>query len=152
MSGYFQPVRRKLGAVTLAFTCALAAAWVRSQTTCDLIILGRLIVVSGGQKLLVRPFAEGVLVEFTGREFGQSALEQTTRRIKSSASGHNAASLWTLASISSIRASISTIQNHDDNQADEMISYWLIVIPLSLVSACLLLSRPPASNRLGTLT
>ena len=39
MNGYFKPLRRKIGAVTLGLACLLMSGWVRSQFMGDVVLV-----------------------------------------------------------------------------------------------------------------
>ncbi|WP_010586531.1 hypothetical protein [Schlesneria paludicola] len=154
MNGYFKLQRRKLGVVTLLMACVLLAAWTRSRTHADWILLfGNTVVVSGHQSVFVlnRPQAAIVTIESTRRapeaDYGPGA--SMTRRIETALAFQYSLSDrfgWGYATPNGIITNFGINTGHP-KLVREMIPYWSIVIPLTLISIWLLLSKPRSARR-----
>ncbi|WP_010585466.1 hypothetical protein [Schlesneria paludicola] len=139
MREFFSGWKRKLGVLTLLMACLFAAAWTRSLGNLDLIYLNgkktNLIVVSGCQKLqfaaggrfsLVYPSSQ----EIPNRQYG--VYWQPEKLLPSR------------SIIDFFEYPASEIKMYTDENGNEeaMIPYWSIVLPLTALSAYLLLSKP----------
>lgn len=157
MLSFFHGLRRKIGVITLVMACVLAAAWVRSLSTYDLIGLPKVrngipCVLSTQQLLTLmveRPVGHTSSYSwFLGSEktsdfnwiilpVNKSPLTDTeiSWSCRSCGFGHGK------------RTNVTS--EHPDGQFSVnvdftflTIPYWSIVIPLTLLSAYLLLSKP----------
>lgn len=137
MTTYFKPLRRKVGVVTLVVACLVSMGWVRSSGGLDIVYINgktsNLVIVSGGQKLWV---ANGgsFNVLYTNAHPSQFVLDWVPHELLPSRS-----------LVDFYRHPASTVRIHDSQERPMyMAPYWSIVIPLTLISAWLLLSRPRA--------
>lgn len=149
MGDYFKPLRRKIGVVTLAMACLFAAGWVRSRFIVDQITFTRNVncqevFQSVNSCLVWFPHRENVadfesvpMIEWNGGFFPASDMffvpdnpNPNTSKIK-----------WRFRAPG---IGIGHFSNLVRQPGAYFMSYWLIVIPLTLLSAYLLLSRPPA--------
>lgn len=135
MSNYFKPLRRKLGVVTLLMACVFSAAWVRSLTTRDFIFIefefpfgGRIntYTMSNQMKILLQRNSGWLF------DFGQTDSIVRLKPLKN---------VW-----------FFEVQPIEEEIVDEVVQvspgyevgvyFHAIVIPLTLLSAWLLLSKP----------
>lgn len=133
---YFKPLRRKIGLVTLALACVLAAGWVRSQYLLDTAGFVRGIWRSdftsqNGKLWLIyvtydRPRESGFLIDSTRIYVPQDLADLPARQSKLD---------WRWDWIGFHFSSSAHFHN-------SIIPYWAIVVPLTLLSAWLLLSKP----------
>ncbi len=142
-TSYFKPLRRKIGVMTLAMACVFAAGWVRSLYSLEMIEWRFHSLVCGAascdQTFLLAGFSDHeqrrgtIIPEVTSEEF--RPFSELGSRIDWR---------WNLLSI---RAGVFA-QELSWNSAPTHIAipYPWIVIPLTLLSAYLLLSRPRAKK------
>lgn len=126
MSEFFQPFRRKLGMLVLVVTCVFMAAWIRSQTTIDVIgrAPGRVLSWDGSILVEAGPFDWLSLDWQTYHDWeGIDAIFERYPFFKWE---------WRFCGIRK--------SNHDPPYW--VLPYGYIVIPLTLLSAWLLLSKP----------
>lgn len=146
MGEYFKPWRRKIGVVTLAMACVFMGAWIRSQLICD--FFGRF---HNGTFLLEFEALNGNLVWcstskpwFTGKPeplrwivhvapndfklFEENSIHWSTQFL-GFAIGEMEPPVWPVREL------------WWRNRPIWVIPYWHIVIPLTLLSAYLLLSK-----------
>ena len=150
MREFFGDWKRKLGVVTLVMACVLTAGWVRSAGTIDLILLDTQMhhfnLVSGCGHF---QFVAGRLAS------------QTVSRIES-VEIPTQISMEMEFDQNVIRSALPTGVKHLRYDATEMaiysisgdvstpimtVPYWSIVLPLTLLSAWLLLSKPRPVKR-----
>ena len=118
MREFFRPLRRKIGVVTLELACLFMAGWTRSYSVADMII---------GEE------AGFIFESVSGRiEWGEFYAEVDKELIE-----------WRTVDVRKIPPEYYGPDYH--NYAQE-ISYPLIVIPLTAISAFLLLSKPKTST------
>jgi hypothetical protein len=146
MPTYFKPLRRKFGVVTLAGAMAFALGWVRSEVTIDVVAV----------------FAQGVTVNLYSQN-GTIRLV-ATQDLSASASAFIACgSIRSMAHLPPNHRHITKIICFPESPRDALFgslqillvepsyivdyefSYWPITIPLTLLSAWLLLSKPRKS-------
>ena len=149
---YFKPRRRKIGAVTLLLACALLVLWTRSRTHSDWILFGQTVVVSGKQRIFVlnQSQALGIVMESTtrGSRTGNQAATLSTRRIETTLEfryfwGERLG--WGSATPNGVITELGIMTGEPKLRRD-MFTYWSITVPLILLSACLLLSKQPATK------
>lgn len=112
---FFKPWRRTIGVVTLLMACVFTAGWTRSYSVED-----RIIVEDAGFGI----FSVLGRIEWTWKW----TYEVPSQMIE-----------WQTQSVSSIKPEYLGPDYRNYNQE---LSYWVIVLPLTLLSAFLLLSRP----------
>ena len=162
MGDFFKPWRRKAGCVTLVVACVFMAAWVRSHKIEDLIAFSaskrRHTLDSSSSKVIWMAWGFGDLE--SNRELKESgelesvkeslvpkALFTKTIRVNDTTStidgqDRNLA-LWEIHEADAQRtASMYHSESFNDTFVRWSIYYWQIVVPLTLLSAYLLLSKP----------
>ena len=153
---FFKPFRRKIGVVTLVLACAFAAGWVRSCLTADFVwypsntscysiesLHGMILLTKGtpvapsspiqfgSENLWAPPFLKFAV---NGKPLPFNPYEKLDLTWQSD---------WLFFSVCDGR-----IKNNAIAQIEMcIIPYWSIVIPLTLVSAFLLLTYPRRSNQ-----
>lgn len=137
MPVYFKPLRRKIGVTTLGLACVFLVGWVRSFTStdtlewnfkafgCGVVSLDSVVTVAGGR--LAGQFA-WTLPEFTSGDF--STLESQSKEVD-----------WRWRFVG-IRFGMSPKNEPLTSLFFVVFAYLWIVVPLTLLSAWLLLSRP----------
>lgn len=141
MREFFGGWKRKLGVVTLLMACVSAAGWLRSTTKIDVCYFRGLsaewkwMLLSGGQKFYVMRAANvSTLTYDVGNETEAMLILQDRR---SSLEG----AYWSQpGSVNRVPGIFSSDQ--DKHPIASMIPYWSVTIPLTLMSAWLLLSKP----------
>ena len=151
MGEYLRGWRRKIGVVTLFMACVIVGAWVRSLIRHDLVM------IPYGNDTFCVESACGVI------EFARL----TTRDNKSKPkwfSNEITPTLWRWLDNDGIPRAVDHLgelseneidwrwdwagfhfgagHSINDGEEDYMLPYWSIVVPLTLVSFCLLLSKP----------
>lgn len=123
MGEYFKPLRRKLGILTLLIACAMATVWVRSTQSGDMFLNVRSpivdLIISANGELNWLEWDQGKVNISNEAEFGMSPTDLlesygTTRQV---------------------------LQEKGFAPREVSIPYWSVVIPLTLLSAWLLLSK-----------
>ena len=146
MSEYFRLLRRRVGLATLVIACFGAVAWVRSVALAESFMVAgfgrQLIVVSACQKLLIRIAGDqyiGVESDFEskGREFHAYNLIRP--------SGDPACFITTSLPATSAQTQVR-IEDGSISPPLTMIPYWLIVVPLTALSAFLLWMKPRSKS------
>jgi len=135
MRQFFRPFRRKLGVLTLVVACALACLWVRSEKSTDIVItgIGGTRLLSGEGQLVVIPADSQIFLWLnSGRDdfmpfFGYQQYHE---------------GLWTTTDK-------DVSWNIEPDLRHASIHYWSIVLPLTLLSAWLLVSgrRSPSPSK-----
>jgi len=153
MGDYFKPLRRKLGVATLAIACVLMGGWVRSLETADhfcrlkrksyteLVSTGGVIVWR--ELTLMKKETETSLGHppngySQSKSWGVQVFPDNTEH-----KGWDKESDFQLAGFIFLTA---TAKWNDIQMAIWVIPYWSIVIPLTLISFWLLLSKPRKST------
>jgi hypothetical protein len=146
MGEFFRRWRRKVGLVTLVMALVFMSGWVRSRSRIDLIKLNGTksycVFISGGQKFLLlqgiqclmsRNLCEQASVRYVRlRFYPQYPADTSGRRFE----------WW-----SREESKIEVFSPDDEDVPHNMIPYWSIVIPLALISAFLLLTKPLISTQ-----
>ena len=132
MGEFFKPWRRKIGCVTLLLACVFTAGWIRSRTVADWVLLfGNTVVVSGGQKFVVVDRSRIRIIHLLAPERRvQTTLlfpHQLTSRFG-----------WGYCT------GIGVMTGFDIGMG--MLPYWSIVLPLTLISVFLFLTKPHKST------
>jgi hypothetical protein len=150
MPTFFKPLRRKIGLVTLVLACVLTSAWLRSCYRLDLISLNslcpRVTFVSGGGRFQIvdGQFASMIAVH------GSSAIDIVERKITFARVDLNRWPMhrWIWPSLQGWPITKFEIQTSSGTNETvvNMLPYWPIVIPLTLLSAWMLLSKPKPCN------
>jgi len=149
MGEFFIPMRRKIGVLTLVMACVFAAGWVRSQTLADCFVFP-----PKGRTTEAFQSRSGYLIWTTATIFyfdTASMMHSFEYRILP-LSPSVAADPW-IQEFNRLR-SIGCLFYHDEIERQtefekrcRVIPYRSIVIPLTLLSAYLLLSKPRKSNQ-----
>lgn len=117
MREFFRPFRRTLGVLTLMVTCRFMALWVRSHSVVDLVTSPSI----AGLHVLIFSYPEGI-------DPGLTFEEPVT--LLRSAAATSYLGIW-------------YAYPHAGAQTEgPRIPHWSIVIPLTMLSAWLLLSKP----------
>lgn len=152
MNGYFKPLRRKIGVVMLLLAGVIVVGWVKSQQAQDTFTMsthgqcyiqsvswnGNLIVmlaeVKRSDKPYVLPFWESRPIDSKGWYFkaGGNPVHQDPTLIPLGMKSYDIGGQRILVSITGCR-----------------LQYWQVAIPLTLLSAYLLLSKPRAGKDPG---
>lgn len=144
MNGYFRPLRRRLGVFTLAMACVLAVVWLLGRDRVDFVTLNFLghrwnVVTGCGSVQIVSGWLSSQSVEY----IGLNPPEAITQTLVISQQPLNDMAFrmswlkWT-ATIVLIR---TTLDNVHGNVVTP-VPYWSIVIPLTMLSVYMLLSKP----------
>jgi hypothetical protein len=138
MGDYFKPWRRKIGVVTLVMACVFTAAWVRSQTLRDRISLG---------KHSVQSYSGGVAwMQYT--RFIQATLSIDTDLVehyRNDEAKIDKQLRWWRCGFENYEQEYHIATMGTGVVLVWRVLYWPIVIPLTLLSAFLLLSKPRKS-------
>ena len=141
MGDYFKPWRRKIGVMTLLIACVLAAGWVKSAAFNDLIIFPI------GQDLRFGVVSNRGRIALVRHDWHENAPTLRTYWFSASFAEHPDAVFildheelqWLLRlGAFGIRQRLTSSFTVSLIQ----LPYWSIVIPLTLLSAWLLLSKP----------
>jgi hypothetical protein len=133
MREFLRGWKRKLGCMTLVIACAFAAPWIRSYSICDDFTLSK----HGQFDSLVS--VDGQLFTTSGPYRGPDEFRRTTRRAQPIQNLWAGRFEWQWRCCGFGSASSST-QNRTIYL--KIIPYWSVVLPLTLMSAYLLLSKP----------
>ena len=154
MGEFFRGWRRKVGVVTLLIACLFAAGWVRSQHIVDCIFVGhpgRVHHLSSdafgiwSAYTCYRQTHQGVTTRLLP-EFSYRSFKEPLRPI--SPDFEFSTDHYTVRTFCGFYFAVAT-QNDDsiiEEESTWIIPYWSIVIPLTLLSAFLLLSKPCKST------
>lgn len=130
MNGYFRPLRRKIGIITMLIAFLLAVGWARSSIVADSF---EFTTVRGGT---IHQFASeyGAIQWRCCGTIGYTSPEWSNRRVIDDPNGH----------FIDREFSHLILRYADDSSwsGNASCPYWSIVIPLTLLSACLLLGNP----------
>lgn len=140
MGNYFKPLRRKIGVLTLVIACMFAAGWLRSYSYIDIVASS-----VGGTKLVFMSGSQKLRLIFPGERMLQMVAtiqDPEGERING----------WIIAgapwetkkfSVRSEAGRIVKVNSLDVKQEQFLlIPFWSIVLPLTLLSAWLLFSKP----------
>ena len=144
MNGYFRPLRRKIGVLTLLMGCALVVVWLLGRDRIDLVMLNlrghRWNFVAGcGSVQIVSGWLSSHSVEFTA-DNPPKTISQTlviSKQPLNDMAFRMAWLKWTAPKVL-IRTTLDNVQGI----AITPVPYWSIVTPLTLFSGYLLLSKP----------
>jgi hypothetical protein len=130
MHDFFKPWRRKFGVVVLVMACVFAAGWIRSRRTVDCLEIespfSDCVVISGDERLQI---VEGRINDWVSNPIWVK-LAMTSKR----SSDHEG--------IRMNRKSFDASFVYLNRDPRAIAPYWSLVVPLTLLSACLLLSKP----------
>ena len=150
MGSYFKPLRRKLGAVTLVLACLSVVGWVRSLSMLDVLTfatsdrLWRLTIEEGELEITqyVRISGDPRLRE----NIGWKSASNVDSRGRKSRHGYIMSNLAIADTKSEFLGFAYSTKKWvtpalDVDQSYFVFPYWSVVMPLTLLSAWLLLSR-----------
>lgn len=147
MWAYFRPWRRKIGIVTLVVACVFAAGWVRSQNTVD----GVGIRLYGEMHDLCSAAGGVYWIYGAGIDDGQVRIYSHDIKLDPESVLCHLSSRWiTTKELCGFVVFFEYWEERDELTAIK-VPYWSIVIPLALLSAYLLLSKPEISKPKPTL-
>lgn len=132
MQKFFRGWKRKLGVVTLILACVFAAGWVRS-----LIVIDEMSFYIAGRDHGFGSALGLIAWRSIDNHAQNPSIRWITETIKGS--GHTAESL-----VTQFESSFYLQKSLHPTQF--IATYWSIVVPLTFLSAWLLLSKPPATN------
>lgn len=155
MRAYLKPLRRKIGVIALVLSAILTGAWIRSLSTLDTLCyattdhLWRLTIEEGLVELTYyhRVSGEPDLPPNTGWK----SASNIDSRGRKSLHGYITANL-AIADTKFVFYDFSCSTKKwitptiDVDQKYYVVPYWSMVIPTTLLSACLLLSKPRATR------
>ena len=153
---FFQPFRRKFGVVTLIPACVFAAGWVRSHLTADFVWYpytnsGYSIESLHGKILLTKgtPVAPSSPIQFGSENlWAPPFLKFADNGEPLPVNPYEKLDLIWQSDWLLFRVCNGRIKNSSIAQIEMcIIPYWSIVIPLTLISACLILSKARSSNQ-----
>ena len=143
MMGYFKPLRRRIGLITLVIACAFTAGWVRSFHICDCIAFSnddrsyhQLFSSANWFGWIMVPCTRGTLpntYRTSVHGWRSSSVDNRTRAEGFIELAHTHLEFEGVFS----RVCYSNVAN-----LHLMVTYPSIVIPLAILSAYLLLSKP----------
>lgn len=144
MGTYFKPLRRKFGVLTLVMACVVAAGWVRSLSIGDTISLKSHTLLSG----------QGYIrwVRTTGRIDANRAFDHATGNPFNWYNGRGSKSAydWRYCGFAYGKRDGADLLEDEGTIAFTMFNYCApycaIVIPLTLLSAWMLLGKPRQWN------
>lgn len=151
MGQYFQPLRRRFGVITLLMACLFAAGWVRSFSTNDLIAMSngdhsyRLIRTSPnwiGWTLI--PCTKASIPAAIRRQFGWYSTSVSTVPLSDIYTPFG----MIYFQLEPISNGFNYVQTTTVNP-HLIIPYFILVVPLTLLSVWLLLSKPKTNIRRG---
>ena len=134
MREFFRGWRRKIGVVTLVLACVFMAGWVRSYVTEDMLSLP---VKDPSLSWLTS--TEGIIVWMTISEPNRNP-EAAEVSVEQNTEDDILVATAVVNSFGGYITSAMTITSF------WFIPYWSLVLPLTLLSAWLLLSKPHSSN------
>ena len=155
MGEFFRGWRRKVGVATLLMACLFAAGWVRSQRIVDCILTGH----SGR----VHYFSSDAFGIWWGSNWNRQILQSVTTRLlpefsyrsfeepdpPSSPDFEFGTDHYTVRTFCGLYFAVAKTEKDEfiiEEESTWIIPYWFIVIPLTLLSAFLLLSKPCKST------
>ena len=156
MGEFFKPWRQKLGIVTLLMVCAFTASWVRSAKNLDVItfpcLKAHYWLVSGGQKFYAI-HADDLQVNFLpteGKIFSEH-VKIVPWFIVHEGFAYSGLYHWRQFPVRETEVLGVFHSANDQHPIATMIPYWSIVVPLTLLTAWLLLSKPrPTAKHAAT--
>ncbi|WP_157606257.1 hypothetical protein [Schlesneria paludicola] len=140
MFAYFRGWKRKLGILTLAIACLLTVGWVRSRSVADTLYIHHNrgmddIYVSCAQGMIwMRNMSADPRHKVTPRRGSVSWFSDTDQSNFDSTDWKSISNCWF--------ARIRSYGTKQQQAGIVLIRYWLIVVPLTLLTAYLLLSKP----------
>lgn len=146
MATYFQPLRRKLGVLTLLFACGFMGGWMRSLTDLDALFwlkekVTYSVVSFNGYINWERiwpvrtPRPTRWLYRHNGSPSFEDPMEGTDIHWRYAALGFSFSAFSTTIPVTGAAPLIEEFESWD-------FPYWSIVVPLTLLSTWLLLSKP----------
>ena len=162
MNGYFKPLRRKIGVLTLFMACIFFAGWIRSRVVADVILFqhprDRWSVASVNNNTSFHYYQWSAL-SLAGEESGPSDpgwryhhstdLSRATKKW-SNVIRSEQDRVWSFAGMTyAVRTAEEMGGIYQYIITIVIVPYWLFVVPLTLLSAWLLLGKPRA-EKIGT--
>jgi hypothetical protein len=150
MNGFFKPLRRKIGVLTLALACVLMAGWFRSRFNGNSIYFG-----FGGAKTTFLVSVDSSLLLVTCHEWpGSEPMQPKVPRLEShdyipssgfyhlfNINDNDVEWKWRVIGLGAGEKPVD-IWSHGRRYTFWIAPYWSIVIPVTLLPAWLLLSKP----------
>lgn len=133
---YFKGWKRKAGCVTLVVACSLAAGWMRSFTICDYFHLP-------ARRDIASATGSFLLITSAGYEGDRRSVWATVDSKQLSEEMNSAKWVWQFAGFGRGAIHISYVFS----AFIWRIPYWSITLPLTLISAWLLLSKPRSAKQ-----
>jgi hypothetical protein len=146
MGEYFKPWHRKIGVLTLVMACVFASGWVRSFSTFDRLQWrsdekGICLVTSNRGLLLWEGVEESIPFQLTLPSFYLTGDATTYNFLDN---GQHVTWHWGSCGF---EFGETTFRITGWSKAFRIIPYWSIVVPLTLLSAYLLLSKPRPAKK-----
>lgn len=143
MGDYFKSWRRKTGVITLCLACAFMGGWVRSFSFWDIVQPAPIFGTTLGFQSKCGTCSLFIGKMFTGPNRHTWVSSQIDQQIAVFRFGYR----WPIEFREAFFQTNSS-PNLEHLCYQIIASYWCIVIPLILLSACLLLSRPRSAGKL----
>jgi len=147
MPTYFKPLRRKMGMVTLMMACVMAAGWVRSFSILEHAYspLGQqsMVYFSSGDGFICCGRAHARTLDYFPRKLGWYIVPDV--RLEAFLLDWRWIARYAGFGIAVVETSAQVDQN-----LFVIFPYWSMVIPLTLLSAWLLLSKPRVAKPTAT--
>jgi hypothetical protein len=140
MGNYFKPWRRKIGVLTLVMSCVFMGGWVRSLVVKDEI---NLINFRGLYCHIRSEVGDFECIWCNARIPIYLPFTWTAEAIDSSSQTNNSARMWFTRVYPEMRFGPDTGKMGDGFR----IQYWALVIPLTMLSTYLLLSKPRPARK-----
>ncbi len=153
-TSYFKPLRRKIGVLTLAMACVLMAGWVRSLTIVDTFYFPTgwrtsFTTSTAFQSIILRVGFDGEWNEAFYWKTYRSSFFAPYRRQDILIEPAEAENVVWFCQLSGFGIGETPREMHDElRQLYVMISFLWVAIPLTLLSAWLLLSKPRVKTEL----
>ena len=164
MSEFFRGWRRKVGVATLMLSCVFMAEWIRGQIVGDVLVPPvRKHITESTVTTIVDSFLSGTnllvwqreqcVYSGAGYQWGHKAgskyLKRRTSRVPLNLGELDVKWHWQLGGFGSCELPIESFREGAAVFRNNLlvIPYWLIVLPLTLISACLLVSKPRPSTQ-----
>ena len=150
MGNYFRPLRRKIGVCTLSMACLLMIGWLRSYTTQDAITISfgssiqRVLVSNSGRLIVVHV---SIVANQPIRTIPWTSFKTPNGEweLRFELSG-NQIFIWQHEISKDLFFTGTTHVGANFpgyGRRWRQVPYWSVVLPLTLLSAWLLLSKPP---------
>jgi hypothetical protein len=142
MHTFFHGWRRKAGVVTLVMSCIVTPLWIRSRYRVDLI------EIHCSDSTVILASTEGRFAAVRNMYIQQSSFNPSERSVKLGALPVRSTAPFMDRQHITVDwrwwngATLKSTSLLGGDPADRMVSYWTIVLPLTLLSAYLILWKP----------